>query len=162
MGHSCSEKKLKFHARMFVASSKHNLRTKPDMFKVNTTYLWQPLSGVDAKVPCASVPASPSRTQSEFGLAWANEISTSKQASRYSPPSVDAQAASCFAQQARISNFSLNQQLSLSCIRSVSSRPGTRSAESINTYHADMGISGPVSAFFILRTHVPVDCFSVN
>ena len=50
------------------------------MIEANTTYLWQTPSGVDAKVLCASVSASLFRTQSEFGLVCANEMSTSKQA----------------------------------------------------------------------------------
>ena len=53
---------------------------KPDMIEANTTHLWQMQSSVDAQILCASVPASPFRTQSEFGLAWANEMSASKQA----------------------------------------------------------------------------------
>ena len=54
---------------------------KPDMMEANTTHLWQMPNGIDAKVLCASVPASLSRTQSEFSLACANEMSASKQAS---------------------------------------------------------------------------------
>ena len=45
----------------------------------------------------------------------------------------------------------LNQQFSHTLIRSASLRPDFRSAENINTYHADMGISVPVPAFFILE-----------
>ena len=134
-------------------ASNTQFKDKPDMIEVDTTYSWQMPHGVDAGGLCASVPAPLFRTQSEFGLAWANEMSASKQASRYSPPSADAQAACCFTQQARVSNFSLNQQLSLSCIRSVSSRPDFRSADNFNHIHADMGISVPVSAFSFRETH---------
>lgn len=56
------------------------LRRKPDMFEATTTYLWQTRSSVDARILCASTPVSLSRTQPEFGLAWVNEVSTSKQA----------------------------------------------------------------------------------
>ena len=56
----------------------------------------------------------------------------------------------------------LNQPLSNSLIRNVSSRPDFRSAGNINTYHADMGISVPVPAFFVPGTHIPVDNFSAN
>ena len=137
-------------------------KDKPDMIEVDTTYSWQLPRGIDAGVLCASVPASHFRTQSEFGLAWANEMSASKQASRYSPPSADAQAACCFTQQARVSNFSLNQQLSLSCFRSASSHPDFRSADSFNYIHADMGISVPVSAFFVFGKHNLVVDFSTD
>lgn len=56
----------------------------------------------------------------------------------------------------------LTQPLFHSIIRSASSRPDFRSAGNINTYHADMGISVPVSAFFVPGTHIPVDNFSAN
>ena len=56
----------------------------------------------------------------------------------------------------------LNQPLSNSLIRNVSSHPDFRSADSINTRHADMGTSIPVPAFFVPRTHIPVDNFSAN
>lgn len=56
----------------------------------------------------------------------------------------------------------LNHQLPHSCTGSTSLRPDFRSAENINIYHADMGISVPVSAFFVPRTHIPVDNFSAN
>ena len=138
------------------------IKDKPEMIEVDTTYSWQMPRGVDAGVLCASVPASLSRTQSEFGLAWANEMSTSKQASKCSPPSADAQAACCFAQQARVSNFSLKQQLSLSCIKDASSRPDFRSADSFNYIHADMGISVPVPAFFVFGKHNLVVDFSTD
>ncbi len=49
------------------------------MIEVNTTYPRQTRSGVDTKVLFTSVPVTLSRTQSEFGLAWANKMSTSKQ-----------------------------------------------------------------------------------
>ena len=55
-------------------------KDKPDMIEVDTTYSWQMPCGVDAGDFCASVPASLSRTQSEFGLACVNEVSASKQA----------------------------------------------------------------------------------
>lgn len=45
----------------------------------------------------------------------------------------------------------LSQQLSLSLIRNASLRPDFWSAESINTYYADMGISIPVLAFSFSR-----------
>lgn len=119
------------------------------MIEVDTTYSWQLPRGIDAGVLCASVPASHFRTQSEFGLAWANEMSASKQAVQ--PASADASAACCFTQRAQGCNFSLNQHLSLSCIGSASLRPDFRSADSINTRHADMGTSIPVPAFFVPR-----------
>jgi len=65
------------------------------MIKKNAIYLWQMPCSIDAQEFCASVPASLSRTQSEFGLACANEMSASKQ---NSPPSANAQAACCFTQ----------------------------------------------------------------
>ena len=49
------------------------------MIEANMTYLWQMPCGVDVKAFYASVPAPLSRTQSEFSLAWANEMSASKQ-----------------------------------------------------------------------------------
>ena len=49
------------------------------MIEVNTTDPRQTRSGVDTKVLFTSVPVTLSRTQSEFGLAWANKMSTSKQ-----------------------------------------------------------------------------------
>lgn len=55
-------------------------KDKPDMIEVDTTYLWQMSRGVDAKGLCASIPASLSQTQSEFGSACANEMRASKQA----------------------------------------------------------------------------------
>ena len=45
----------------------------------------------------------------------------------------------------------LKRQFSLSCIRSVSSRPDFRATDSFNYIHADMGISVPVPAFFVPR-----------
>ena len=133
------------------------------MIEVDTTYLWQMQHSVDAGDFCASIPATLSRTQSEFGLAWANEMSTSKQASKqYSPPSADAQAVCCFTQQARVCSFFFNQRLSLSCIRSASSCPDLRSADSFNYIHADMGISIPVSAFFVPEKHLSAADFSIN
>lgn len=48
----------------------------------------------------------------------------------------------------------LNQPLSNSLIRNVSSHTDFRSAGSLNTYHADMGISVPVPAFFVFEKHV--------
>lgn len=50
------------------------------MIEVDTTYFWQTLRSVDAKALCSSIPASLSRTQSESVLAWANDMSASKQA----------------------------------------------------------------------------------
>ena len=55
------------------------LRRKPDMFEATATYLWQTRYGVDARILCASVPVSLSRTLSEFSLACVNKVSTSKQ-----------------------------------------------------------------------------------
>ena len=49
------------------------------MIEVDTTYSWQMPGGIDAQDFCASVPASLFRTQSEFSLAWANEMRASKQ-----------------------------------------------------------------------------------
>lgn len=127
------------------------------MMEANTTHLWQMLHSVDSKMLYALDPASLCRTQSESCLA--NEVSASKQ---YSPPSADAQAACCFTQQARVSNFFLNQQLSPSCIRSASSRPDFRSADSFNYIHADMGISVPVPAFFVFEKHIQVADSGIN
>ena len=56
----------------------------------------------------------------------------------------------------------LTQQLSHSLIRNASSCPDFRSEESINTYHADMGISVPVLAFFVFEKHIPVADSSIN
>lgn len=56
----------------------------------------------------------------------------------------------------------LNQQLSLSCIRSASSCPDFRSADSFNYIHADMGISVPVSAFFVFDKHNSAADFSID
>ena len=67
----------------------------------------------------------------------------------------------------------LTQQLSHSLIRNASSRSDFRSAGSINTYHADMGISVPVPAFFVSRNtqkpfpsayseHNGCSCFSLG
>ena len=58
------------------------MKEKPDMFEDNTTDFWQMPNSIDAKVLCASIPFVPFRTQSEFGLACANEVSASKQASK--------------------------------------------------------------------------------
>ena len=55
----------------------------------------------------------------------------------------------------------LTQQLSHSLIRNASSRSDFRFAGSINTYHADMGISVPVPAFFVSRNTSPFACFSI-
>ncbi len=55
------------------------------MIEVDTTYSWQLPRGIDARVLCASVPASHFRTQSEFGLACVNEVSASKQADTARP-----------------------------------------------------------------------------
>ena len=129
------------------------------MIEANTTYLWQTPRGVDAKVLCASIPASLFRAQSEFDLSCANEMSASKQ---YSPPSADAQAACCFAQQERISSFLLNQKLFLSRIRSASLCSDFRSADSFNHIHADTGISVPVPAFFVFDKHNLPAGFSIG
>ena len=67
----------------------------------------------------------------------------------------------------------LSQQLFLSCIRSVSSRPDFRATDSFNYIHADMGISVPVPAFFVSRNtqklfnsayseHNGCSCFSLG
>jgi len=50
------------------------------MVEVDTTHLWQMQYSIDARGLCASAPASLFRTQSEFGLAWAKEMSARKQA----------------------------------------------------------------------------------
>ena len=129
------------------------------MIEVDTTYSWQMLSRVGARGLCASVPASLSRTQSKFGLAWANKMSAGKP---FSLPSSDAQAACCFTQQAQVCNFHLNQQLSLSCIRCASSHPDSRSADSFNHIHADMSISTPVPALFVSEKHTFAAGLSIN
>lgn len=54
-------------------------KDKPDVIEANTTYLWRTLNGVEAKMSCASVPASLFRTQSESGLACVNQVSPDKQ-----------------------------------------------------------------------------------
>ena len=56
----------------------------------------------------------------------------------------------------------LTQPLSLSCIRSASSRPDYRSADSFNNIHADMGISVPVPAFFVFDKHNSAADFSID
>ena len=67
----------------------------------------------------------------------------------------------------------LTQPLFLSIIRSASSRPDFRSGENLNTYHANMGISVPVPAFFVSRNtshsfasvyteHSDCFCFSLS
>ena len=48
----------------------------------------------------------------------------------------------------------INQQLFHSLIKNASLRPDFWSKESINTYHADMGISVPVPAFFVFEKHI--------
>lgn len=115
------------------------------MIEANTTYLWHTPSGVDAVVLRASDPFSFSRAQFEFGFACVSKLSAKKQ---YGLPSADAQVACCVTQQARVS---INQQLSLSCIRSIVPRPDFRTANSFHYIHAEMGISVPVSVFFVLR-----------
>lgn len=140
-------------ARMFVASHTQ-FKDKPDMIEVNTTYSWQIPHGVDAGVLCASIPATLSRTQSEFGLAWANEMSTSKQASK------QANAARLRLTLRRpVVSHSRQESADLTLNHSLSgSRIGTRfscldagSAKAIFNNHADMGVSTPVSAFFVSR-----------
>lgn len=67
------------YARLFVASSKHNLRTKPDMIETKTIYFWQMSNGVDAKVLYASDSVSPRfHTQSEAGHAKTDEVRVCK------------------------------------------------------------------------------------
>ena len=136
-------------------------KDKPDMIEVDTTYSWQMPCGVDAGDFCASVPGYLSRTQSEFGLACVNEVSASKQANT-ARLQLTLRRPVISRSRHKPADLTLNQQLFLSCIRSVSSRPDFRSAESINTYYADMGISIPVPAFFVPGTHIPVDNLSTN
>ena len=139
-------------SRMFTASSKTQFKDKPDMYEATTTYSWQMPYGIDAKVSCASVPVTLLRTQSVFGLAWANEMSTSKQADT-ARLQLTLRRPVVSHSRHESADLTLNQQLFLSCIRSVSSRPDFRSADSFNHIHADMGISTPVSAFFIFEKH---------
>ena len=122
------------------------------MIEVDTTYLWQTPGGVDAKRFCASVPVSLFPTQTEFSLAWANEMSASKQASRTARLQLTLRQPVVSHSRHQSASFSLNQQLSFSCSRSTSSRPGFRSADSFSYIHADMGISVvPMPAFFVFR-----------
>jgi hypothetical protein len=129
------------------------------MIEANMKCLWQKLGGIDTWILRASAPASFFRTQFNFGLACMNEVSASKP---YSPLSGGAQAVCCFTQQARVSNFLLNQKLFLSCIRNASSRLDSRSADSFNYIHAGMGISVPVSALFVSEKHISVVNSSIN
>lgn len=124
------------------------------MFEADTTYLWQTPDGVGAKVFCASAPASLSRTQSEFGLACVNEVSASKQSTARLQLTLQRPVDSRLCRE--FMNPPLTKYHLYSSRRSVSSRPGIRSAESINTYHADMGIYVLVPAFFVSRnTYLP-------
>ena len=56
----------------------------------------------------------------------------------------------------------INQQLSLSGIRSASSRPDFRSADIEFNIHADMGISVPVPASFVFNNHNLPTGFSID
>ena len=130
------------------------------MIEANTTHLWQMPNGVDVKVLCASVPASFSKNQFEFGPAWANknerkQADTARLRLTLRRPVVSHS-------RHKSADLSLNQQLSLSCIRSASSRPDFWSADSFNHIHADMGSSIPLSAFFVFEKHIPAADFSTN
>ena len=78
------------------------------MIEANTSYLWQTSSCVNAKVLCASVPASLSRTQSEFDLAWTDKMRSSKH------------------------------------------------------NHADIGVTAPLSAFFVYGKNISAADFSID
>jgi len=139
---------------------------KPDMIEANTTHLWQMQSSVDAQILCASVPASPFRTQSEFGLAWANEMSARKQdsktASKTARLRLTLRRPVVSHSRHKSADLALTPKLSRSCIKDASSRPDFRSADSFNYIHADMGISVPVPAFFVFEQHIPAIDFSID
>ena len=126
------------------------LRRKPDMFESTTTYLWQTRSSVDARILCASTPVSLSRTQPEFGLAWVNEVSTSKQADT-ARPQLTLRRPVVLRSRHESANFTLNQNLSSSCVGTRFLCSDAGSAKNLFNNHADMGVSTPVSAFFISR-----------
>ena len=119
------------------------------MNEANTTYRWQMPYCIAAKTLRASYPVPLFRTQSKFGLAWANEVSASKQASKQ--PSADDQADRCFTRQAQACRSHSEPTTFPSCIRSASLHPVFRSGDSFNCIHADTGIFVPVPAFFISR-----------
>ena len=121
------------------------------MIEVNTSYFWQTQNGVDARGLCASVPASLSRTQSEFGLAWANEMSTSKQASSTARLQLTLRRPVVSRSRNELATSPLTNSFpspaSGALRRTLIS--GLRIA--IFNNHADMGVSTPVSAFFVSR-----------
>ena len=123
-----------------------------DMNEASMAYLRQTPSGIDAKVLYASALVAPlPQTQFEFDLACVHKMSTSKQASITARLRLTLRRPVVSHSRHKSADLSLNQQLSLSCIRDASSRLDFRSADSINYIHADMGISVPVPAFFVPR-----------
>ena len=131
------------------------------MIEVNTTCSWQMPRGIDSRGLRTSVPASPSRTQSEFGPAWTNKMSASKQANtaRLRLTLRRPVVSRCRQESAA---YPLTNSFSLSCITSASSCPDFRSADSFNLIHADMGSSVPVLAIFVFEKHNSAADFGID
>ena len=129
------------------------------MFEANTTFLGRISHGIGYVVSSIlSASSSPFSVFIGTNISCANEVSASKQNSQLS---VDAHAVCCFTQQARVCNSSINQLLSLSCIRSTLLHPD-RSEDNFNHIHADMGSSISVPAFCSFEKHIPAVVFSIN
>lgn len=116
------------------------------MIEVNTSYLWQTSGSIDAKGHFASTPASLSRTQSEPGLAWANELSTSMQAGT-ARLQLTLRRPVFLHSRHESADLTLNFNLSGSCIGTRFSCLEAGSVKAVFNIHADMGIFTPVSAF---------------
>ena len=121
------------------------------MIEASMTYLWQTPNDVDTKVLCASTPASFFRTQSDFVLAWANEVKANKQASSTARLRLTLRRPVVSHNGHKSAGFSLNHNLSGSCIGTRFSSLDASSAKTVFNHYADTGISTPVSAFFISR-----------
>lgn len=136
-------RKLKVHARMFVASSKHNPRKKTDMIEANTTYLWQTRHSVDTKILCASAPVSLFRMKDERCFVGADAASGKRR-------HLSTGASTICRRMAHTSDCNssfLPQTASIFLPQERFVTPRISSANKLETYHADMDASASVSAF---------------
>ena len=138
------------HFRQSRGRTEHHFEENPDMYEAATTYLWQTQHSIDARWLCASAPASLFRTQSVFGLACVNEMSATKQADT-ARLQLTLRRPVVLRSRHESADFTLNQNLSSSCVGTRFLCSDAGSAKNLFNNHADMGVSTPVSAFFISR-----------
>jgi len=140
------------------------------MIEVSMICLWQTLNGVNAMPLCASDQVSSfPQTQSEFGLAWANEMRASKQVNT-ARPRLTLRRPVVSRDRHNSTDLPLNH--SGFCTGTQFSCTNAGSRKDIFNNHADMFFA-PVSAFFVLEStfqpltsayteHCGCSCFSLS